>query len=1031
MAAPDIRKTNGHRRRSPRLARVVEVEIAGRGADGKVLVESTSTCDISRHGASLTARTPFPRSAPLAIRRSGGKPALARVVSVKSCSQPGLQQLGVGFVEEETYWEHEFPPDWQDKDGPAVHDEKPAGKPTAPQGEKPAEEPAAAHQRVHALDESLERVLLKGETLRAQAETMLREFAEQMEAAQRQGASALAPQLDLLAARKNIAREELAEQARATAEAIRAQEERASASLVRQAAGTEEKIGNLFRQFEAAIPGVLEKYRQPLAQEGHKAKEFVAQAAASLEAYQKGVAELEAHVAGWREQMAASLNSLRQDAERLTHRSRGEMQGASLTSIQEFRKLTPQLVDEASRSFATVLGEQKSAATRWVAQSLETARANFTELQNASRAALAEHAGEGLEKFKTSLQERSREAKEAGSAEAAAVEARLQRVRASLRELAKWSERAISSTQEKLSATTGQAETQLRETAQLHIRELGEASAQAFERLERHAEPLKTGAAEATRQLDEQARDLQQMRLTLDRSAEQKREALDALFGSLTSRYDQRKEALDRLLEILEKGRTELRANMDSLRTCTEENQAQIERFAAGQEASLKSRTLELEQKLRADAMALEKALQERAARPLESLRNAFSAGLEQAAAHAQQRFSQALAAEMEKAVPRVAELASTLDRHAEERCKELGVVTAAHAQRLQQARQELEASAQAGVEHLAQHAADAEHAVQQTARDAVGAVADGQAKAVTAGGEILDAIQQTRASVTREGAEMENQARQRRQRLEAQFAGFSSALEDKRTSLISFYSSLDQTKAELALSVAAAERLVEDARTALDEAHQEMQAVLDRRAETLTSRLHQKLEEQLNAGQQEIGAIGEAAQEVFQARIRSVLDRTLEEAERRLEQAGGGRPASLERSVETLHGEYERRLQHMAQQYEQACQKQTQMLKDSVAEAASSLREQAQQMSRTAIERVREAHEMLLRETPARVAQAEVAFRQSLERILEQNREETSATLETLCSQWVARSELELRRRLYEAQQKPIPPGKADAESA
>ena len=73
----------------------------------------------------------------------------------------------------------------------------------------------------------------------------------------------------------------------------------------------------------------------------------------------------------------------------------------------------------------------------------------------------------------------------------------------------------------------------------------------------------------------------------------------------------------------------------------------------------------------------------------------------------------------------------------------------------------------------------------------------------------------------------------------------------------------------------------------------------------------------------------------------------------------------------------------------------------------------------------------MLLRETPARVAQAEVAFRQSLERILEQAREETSATLETLCSQWVGRSELELRRRLYEAQQKPIPPGKAETESA
>ena len=1019
MKTTATRKPNGHRRRSPRLARVVEVEIAGRGADGKVLVESASTCDISRHGASLTARTPFPRSAPLAIRRSGGKPALARVVSVKSCSQPGLQQLGVGFVEEESYWEHEFPPDWQDKDGPAVEDKK------------PAEEPAAAHQRIHALDESLERVLRKGETLRAQTETMLREFAQQVEAVRQQSASALAPQLDLLAARKNIAREELADQARAAAEAIRAQEQRAHTSLVRQAAGAEEEIGNLPRKFEAVIQAAAEKSQQALAQEGSKAKEIVAQAAASLEAHRKGVAELEAQAARWREQMGASLNNLRQEAERVTHRSRGEMNGASLASVQEFRKLTPQLVEEASRSFAAVLGEQKGAATRWIAQSLETARASFTELQNASRAALAEHGGQALEQFKTSLQERSREAKEAGSAEAAALETRLQRLRTSLRELADLSERVISGTQEKLSATTGQAESQLRETATRHLRELGEAAAQAVQRLEQQAESLKAGAAEATRQLDEQSRDVQQMRLALDRSAEQRRKELDALSGSLTSRYDQRKEALDRLLETLENGRAALRANLDSLRTCTEENQAQLGRFAAGQEASLKSRTLELEQKLQAATTALESALQERAAAALESFRNAFSTGLEQAAAQAQQRFGQALAAELEKAAPRVSELASTVDRHAEQRSKELGVSAAAHVHRLHQARQELEASVQGGVEHLAQRATDAEHSVQQAAQAAVGAVADGQAKAATSGGEILASIQQAHSSLTREGTEVENQARQRRQGLEAQFAGFSSALEDKRTSLISFYSSVDKTKAELALSVATAERRVEDARTAIDEAQHEIQAVLDRRAEALTTRLHQKLKELLNAGQQEIGAVGEAAQEVFQARIHSSLDRTLEQAEKRLEQAGGSRMAGLERSVETLRLDYERRLQHLAQQYEEACQKQTRMLTDAVADAAVPLRDQTQQLSRTAIERVREAHEMLLRETPAQVAQAEVAFRQSLERILEQAREEASATLATLCSQWVARSELELRRRLYEAQQKPIPPGKAEAESA
>ena len=71
--------------------------------------------------------------------------------------------------------------------------------------------------------------------------------------------------------------------------------------------------------------------------------------------------------------------------------------------------------------------------------------------------------------------------------------------------------------------------------------------------------------------------------------------------------------------------------------------------------------------------MAQESVLQERAAGPLESLSNAFCAGLEQAAAQAQQTFRQALAAELEKAIPRVSELASTLDRHAKGRGRKPG----------------------------------------------------------------------------------------------------------------------------------------------------------------------------------------------------------------------------------------------------------------------------------------------------------------------------------------------------------------------
>ena len=76
------------------------------------------------------------------------------------------------------------------------------------------------------------------------------------------------------------------------------------------------------------------------------------------------MAELEEQSARWREQMGTGLNGLLQYTERLIHRSREEMKAASLASVQEFRKLTPKLVEEASRSFDTEILEKGRAVLR-------------------------------------------------------------------------------------------------------------------------------------------------------------------------------------------------------------------------------------------------------------------------------------------------------------------------------------------------------------------------------------------------------------------------------------------------------------------------------------------------------------------------------------------------------------------------------------------------------------------------------------------------------------------------------------------
>src|SRR5882724_754163 len=113
--AGNLLDTSSRKRRSPRLPKALEVRVAGRSETGEVIVETTETVDISKHGAAVKTRNRFSVGSPIAVRRPGAKPMRARVVSAKvTDAEAGLLQLGVEFIGDEAAWDLEFPKDWED-----------------------------------------------------------------------------------------------------------------------------------------------------------------------------------------------------------------------------------------------------------------------------------------------------------------------------------------------------------------------------------------------------------------------------------------------------------------------------------------------------------------------------------------------------------------------------------------------------------------------------------------------------------------------------------------------------------------------------------------------------------------------------------------------------------------------------------------------------------------------------------------------------------------------------------------------------
>ncbi len=964
MSASKAKQDGSRRRRSPRVAQAFPVTIAGRGADGSVFVESTRTCDISKYGASLTTEHPCAIGAPLAIRRAGAKPMRARVVAAKPGPQSGSFQLGVEFVGEETTWDLEFPQEWQDDFDAAAEQQK----------------QAAPWQQAQAQDASLERVIKKAEFLRGQAEAMLQEFAAQVEAARQEGIRTLALQLDLLTSQARDFEAKLAGQVEISAEAVRVRAEKAQSSLVQDSVRLEEKFAALKTQWDAALRAGEEQYQQILTREGQKAVRLVAQAAGQLEGHRKALGELENQAARWRKEAAGLLTRLREDTDRLLHNTRAELTNAALTTVKEVRKRIPELVEETDRSLKSLFAEQKTAAAQWVEESLQTIRAGLAELETESKATQVENARQALEQYSIELQKRLAQARALGETQLAPLEERLQRAKDALDALAGQLERTVSGAGEELESAAARQQDRLREATVQRLTEIDGAMAKALARLEEVTVLLQARSKGALRKLEEGAREMEQRSADLSQNADQKRAELETFFASLMANYNSRMEALDRLLQTLESGRGALRADLESLKSCAQENEARLAGLASERVAALQSRTVELQRELETATRSLEAGLKERAAAALEPLQGSFAARLEEDAQQLQRKFQGVLDGQLARAEERLAEMVAALERSAEQQSQALLAAAADHAKALAVTLQEAEARAAEGVNRLTRCAAEAEEALQHAAAAATGAVEDRQAKAVVAIGELFSEVQEARASLARENAQIDNQARQRQQVLDAHFAGLSSRVEDKRAVLESFFAQIERAKAALAQSMASLEQQVEKGRSALYTLQRETEIRMEKNAAALAQRLQEQLEQPILACQREMEAVGEATQEVFRARIQALAEEALNNAVERIERTGDRCAMSMQEEFR----KHERNAKELAQQYEAVLLETRRTVRESVAAAAASLHEQIEQVCRTAVERVKQEQETALQELLTRAAEAEQAFRESLEGIRE-----------------------------------------------
>jgi hypothetical protein len=982
------------KRRSPRLAKAVEVRLAGRGLSGEVIVEDVQTADISKHGACIASHNRFPLGSPIAIRRPNGKPMRARVVSVKSGDADGSFHVGVEFVGEEAAWDLEFPKDWTDY----FNRPEEAAAPTS------AERAAMSQE-----DRVLEGILRKSQALRAQAESMLAEYAAQVEGARRQNTSVLAAQVEEFHAWKSILEGESSSQLDAAKKALEAEHDRARQEMELEAGTVARRIKEIAAQCQAALKDGEELFQQLRVKEAQTNVAQVARIASQLEAQRKALTLLEEQAAAWRQQSAANVAALEREFQILQQKAAGEMQTAAAASISEFRKKLPALSQELEKHFASFLGQQKMAATAWLEQAAQNFRAGTTTLEQEHRATLEAGEIRALDQFSALMSARLEEFRKAVDSLAEPLEARAERMHKLLEELVQETDRAITHARQDLSVTVDKASEQLRDAAAARTAQITEAEAAARQKLQQAGEALLAGAHDAHRRVDQSSLDLQALGAQLHQQAAKNRQELETQFAALLAMCDSRKEGLDRLVEMLETGRATLRDGIELLRVNQQQHQARLQSFTSDQEGALRARTAEMEQRLAAAKLRLESEMREDCAASLESAHQGFAARLEQASGESRKHFSESLEHEMQDAARRLPELLRELDRGLEAHSKTLAAEFSEHQQALARTREDFVQHGRDATARLREQREQSEQAEQLALTAALAAVEDRQTAACTAVSEQFKEIQQQREVAARQHSAHEQMVQKWRLGLETEFSALSAKLDEKRTALESFYSLAEQQKASWVKHMGAIDRRIEDARATIAAHEKQTHASMDKHSEALGEHLQARLRQSLDTAQTELSAVTEAAESVFYARINDFTQQLLKSTERHLEQGANSAALALDRTMQKERREHERGVEEMGRRFDQELREQLDNYRESAGLAAAELRAQMQQICHGLLDQVKEAREELAREMPALLSEAEESFRRNLERVQERTLAATSEELRLRASQWKARAEMEM----------------------
>src|SRR5579871_5835583 len=814
--ASDSHDSGRRKRRSPRLAKAVEVRLAGRGASGDVIVEDALTADISKHGACIGSRNRFPLGSPIAIRRPNGKPMRARVVSVKTGSPDGTFLTGVEFVGEEAAWDLEFPVEWTD------YFNRPE-ETAAPASSGPSRQAAGAEDR------ALEGMLRKAQALRASAESMLAEYAAQVDGARRQNTSVLAAQVEEFHAWKSILETESASQFDAAKKALESERERARQQMELDTAEVTRKIQEIAKQGQAA------------------------RITAQLEAQRKAMQVLEEQAAEWRQQSSAHVAALDREFQAWQQKVAAEMQSGAANAVTEFRKRIPAMSEELEQHFGAFLEQQKLGATAWLEQAGKNFRSGSSALEQDHRAALDVATKKALDEFSARFSERMEEFRKTSESVAEPLEARQERMRKMLEEMAAQTESLIERARHESMEAVEKAAEHLKETSAARVTAVTDAEAAARKRLDLAGEALISSAHDTHRRVDQMSLDLEALGAKLHQQSAKNRADLETQFATLLAMYDNRKAGLDKLVETIETGRATLRDGLELLRVNREQHQARLQSFTADQEASLRSRTAEMEQRLAAALLRMEGELRAQASASLDAAHQGFVGRLDTTAGESHKRFAEIVDQHVQGAATRIPELVRELDRTLEQHSGTLAADLTAHQQAMARARENFEQLSRDTADRLREQHERSSNAAQTALTAALAAVEDRQASAATAIGSQFKEIQQQREEAARQHAAHEQMVQKWRLGLETEFKTLSAKLDEKRVALDAFYALAEQNKAAWVKHMGAIDRRIEDARNTIAAQEKQALASMGKHSEGLGEHLLARLRQSLDTAQTEL----------------------------------------------------------------------------------------------------------------------------------------------------------------------------------